>query len=379
MSCATRVGRGLFPTKRLQSSSAVRHDSSRSIIANRRTFTGAARLEDKRQDSIRPGTNAPESRTNDGTASNALKTKPLILTIPRGESSNTADRLARQLREDGQLTWGFAIYRSTYTDNSEWETCLARLKTSIQKSMNFDDGMHLLNNANFKLTVFDDADLFDGSSVHDLRRDFRARREKAFIEEQGSREEVEERCEAVRREWIEETFGSVEGFLRRPVVEVDEDVWRRSMGEGTDEGKEVEGSDDGRGQSQGDERYHSPAVRYRFCVQIDEESMQSIVSSDETSDDDGWVNLVSADWHAEDAAARREQDRKQHVEMGLDPQDFDHEVEVFPAIDGCVEESVGWMRVRCGELIPDFYTDLRDEGDGGFGRLYVRPPEVGGA
>lgn len=55
-------------------------------------------------------------------------------------------------------------------------------------------------------------------------------------------------------------------------------------------------------------------------------------------------------------------------------------MEVFPAIDGCVEENVGWMRVRLEDLIPEFYVGLRDGGGDreGFGRLYVRPSEVGG-
>ena len=119
------------------------------------------------------------------------------------------------------------------------------------------------------------------------------------------------------------------------------------------------------------------AVRYRFCVQIDEAALQSIVSPEgKECYGNAWVNLIEADRNPEEAAAQREQDRIEHLESGGDPEEFEDCVELFPEDDGCVEENVGWMRVQYKALIPEFYSDLKDPNM--LEVMYYRPPDLAG-
>jgi hypothetical protein len=123
--------------------------------------------------------------------------------------------------------------------------------------------------------------------------------------------------------------------------------------------------------------HHYPAVRYTFCVQVDDAALQSIVSPEgEKFYGDAWVNLIEADWDPDEAARQREEDRVEHLEDGGDLEDFEQCVEVFPELDGCIEENVGWMRVQYRALIPEFYSHLQDLNV--LDRMYYRPPEIGG-
>jgi hypothetical protein len=88
--------------------------------------------------------------------------------------------------------------------------------------------------------------------------------------------------------------------------------------------------------------HHYPAVRYTFCVQVDDAALQSIVSPEgEKFYGDAWVNLIEADWDPDEAARQREEDRNEHFKDGGDLEEFDQCVEFFPEVDGCIEENVG--------------------------------------
>lgn len=244
--------------------------------------------------------------------------------IARGDRfSNTADRITDQLREDGHIIWGFAVYRCTNGDDEAWEACLERMNETIRDSMRFYNALELLEPDCFKLTVFDDKSRFDGATAQVVRQHFRDWRSAAIHQEQGSQEEIE-----------------------------------------------------ARGGSSGPLDFKS-LVRYRFCVQIDEAALPSIVSPEgEDRGGDAWVNLVEGEWVSGMADARREQRKIMQVEMGLDPEDYDDDdlVDGFPELDGCTEENVGWIRVRYMDLIPAFHSLLRDSD--ALQDMYVRPPEL---
>jgi hypothetical protein len=91
---------------------------------------------------------------------------------------------------------------------------------------------------------------------------------------------------------------------------------------------------------------------------------------------DGWVNLIEADWDLETVLAQREEYRIRGIASGAydSNEEFDELIEVFPAIEGCTEEDVGWMTVDFKELIPTFYVNL--DGPTMFDGMYVRPPDV---
>lgn len=250
-----------------------------------------------------------------------------ILTIPRGDSFlNSADRVQKDLFEDGHRLWGFVIYRCTYDDDAAWTTCLERLYASIWKSMHFYEGLELLEEERFNLTVFEDANQFDGASAQIVRQHFKGWRKHTVGEEQGTPEEIEARG----------------GNLDYP--------------------------------------YCNMAVRYRFFVQIDEAALRSIVlCGGDGHAGDAWVNLVEADWDPHAAEVLREEYRIKHVDMGLDLVDLDDSDEYsFPEIDGCTEENIGWMKVHYMAVIPRYYTLLRDvNGLGDY--FYERPPAIGRA
>jgi hypothetical protein len=283
-------------------------------------------------------------------------------TIPRGDSSlNTADQIEDRLREDGHRIWGFAVYRCTYRDDAAWETCLERLNASIRKSMRFYNGLDLLDEDAFRLTVFDNASEFDGVGAPVVRRHFKEWRKGALREEQGTREEIEARRQKVNSPHHPDG--------------VDEELRARSPAEVQDVAVQPRGDDIRRPWSGHGYGHRIAAVRYRLCVAVDEAALQSVVSAKgESRIGNAWMNLIEGDWGPEDAAAQPEETKIQYLENGLDLEDWDDEVETFPEIDGCTEENVGWMKVCYQALVPLLYSSLMD--NNAFEELYVRPPGI---
>lgn len=233
---------------------------------------------------------------------------------------NAADHIARQLRIDGHRIWGFVVYRCTYTSDSAWESCIQRINASIQRAMDLYNGRDLLEEGCFKLTVIADASMFDRATTQAVRRHFTEWCARTVYEEQGPREEIESRRQEAP-------------------------PWDSRL-----------------------------PLRYRFCIQVDEASLQSLISDE----GDGWVKLIKGDWESREATRQRQ---KQH-ETGpnevaaLDDGEFtdDEDDEVYPAIEGCTEEDVGWMKVQLQSFMPDFYVNLRDPN--AWHIEYRRPPDV---
>jgi hypothetical protein len=320
----------------------------------------------QRSVSTRPDVPRPAAKSSSA-ARAAFSSTTTRRTIPRGDSSlNTADQIEDRLREDGHLIWGFAVYRCTYRDDAAWETCLGRLNASIRKSMRFYNGLDLLNEDAFRLTVFDNASELDGVGASVVRRHFREWRKGALREEQGTREEIEARRGKV-----------ISPHHPDGVVGVDEESRARSPAEVQDVAVQPRGDDIRRPWSGHGYGHRIAAVRYRLCVAVDEAALQSVVSAKgESRIGEAWMNLIEGDWTPEDAAAQREETKIQYLENGLDLEDWDDEVKIFPEIDGCTEENVGWMEVCYQDLVPLLYSSLMDIN--AFEELYVRPPGIRG-
>lgn len=195
----------------------------------------------------------------------------------RGEIFNTADVIQKQLDDDGHRVWGFVVYRCTYGDDAAWKTFLERIHASIRRKMEYYHGLDLLEEDCFKFTVLEDASKFDGASVQFVREHFKEWRKHAVKEDQGTSGEIEAR--RVKPEPGYHTFVPSHEYGRWYV-----------------------------------------AVRYRFCVQIDEAALQSIVSPEgKEIYGDAWVNLIEADWDLKVAIAEveemREQARIDHLDM----------------------------------------------------------------
>ncbi|GKZ24255.1 hypothetical protein AbraCBS73388_011059 [Aspergillus brasiliensis] len=106
---------------------------------------------------------------------------------------------------------------------------------------------------------------------------------------------------------------------------------------------------------------HLKNGRYRFFIMVDQEALDSILSTSEDGLDGGFVRLVNAEWKPE------ELDEEELAERGGPPPEEE-------PLEGCTEEDVGWMKVRWrGSQVPG-YEQL---GDSFMWDLYYsRPPVI---
>ncbi|KAE8383973.1 hypothetical protein BDV23DRAFT_177414 [Aspergillus alliaceus] len=95
---------------------------------------------------------------------------------------NQADELERLLQKNGFKIWGFVIYRCTYQSDSDWEKFMARFLHHVTKSLEFYNGLDLLDS--FAPTVFEDRS-FNGVSTAFLRKHFQEWAVTAPEKEQG--------------------------------------------------------------------------------------------------------------------------------------------------------------------------------------------------
>ncbi|KAI1733516.1 hypothetical protein F4680DRAFT_454891 [Xylaria scruposa] len=236
---------------------------------------------------------------------------------------NAADKIERHLRADGHRTWGFVVYRCTYSSDPVWESCIQRINASVQKAMDLYNGRDLLREGCFKLTVITDAGMFDSASTQAVRQHFRGWRARMLHEEQGLQEDIQSR----RQEASPQDWGL--------------------------------------------------QVRYGFCIQIDETSMRSITSDE----GERWVKLIKGDWEPRDAAMQQHktdpgnamESLGEHEDNKGESIDVEDDEE-FPAIEGFTEKDVGWMKVQLVGLMPDFYANLRDPNL--WNVQYIRPPDI---
>ena len=144
------------------------------------------------------------------------------------------------MQADGHRTWGYVIYRTTYSSEDDWAEFLRRLRFHLEDSFDTYNGRDILEF--FTLPVFSDPSLFDGAHTPTIRAHFRQWAEGAFRAEQRPQDDPS--------------------------------------------GEEIRMGD-------------SP--RYQFCVQVDAAALHSVVhdapappATDLTKK--GWVKLVSKSW-----------------------------------------------------------------------------------
>ena len=95
---------------------------------------------------------------------------------------NKADMIELQMLADGHRTWGYVIYRTTYSSDDDWAEFLRRLRFRMEDILEFLNGRDILGL--FTLTVFPDSSLFDGADTPTIRAHFRRWVEYAFRAEQ---------------------------------------------------------------------------------------------------------------------------------------------------------------------------------------------------
>ena len=122
-----------------------------------------------------------------------------------------------------------------------------------------------------------------------------------------------------------------------------------------------------RADAQNEPHANSGVPRYSYFVQVDEESLRSVLEAHSELYDCWYkahVNFVDARWEP----------------MG--DRCFDEcyepdEDEILEPMDGCAEENVGWFRVPVWTLVgAEFYNEVYDFPSGTWHEFYVRPPEI---
>ena len=159
---------------------------------------------------------------------------------------NQADIIEHQMQADGHRTWGYVIYRTTYSSDDDWAEFLRRLAFRMEVIFTRCNGRDILDA--FTLTVFSDRSLFDGADTASIRAHFRQWAEHAFRTEQQPQQ-----------------------------------LQDASIG------------------GNGEQVRMGRSARYQFCVQVDEAALYSVVheapappAPDATKK--GWVKLINKSW-----------------------------------------------------------------------------------
>lgn len=216
--------------------------------------------------------------------------------------SSHADRIEAAYEADGHKTWGYVIYRTTYENDNDWAEFIRRLRTWAADTMEFYNGRDVLDQMTW--TVFDDRERFDGADTATIRRHF--------------------------RDWAENAVQS-----EQPVG--------------------ADGTPAGMGRS----------PRYRYCVQVDAEALESAVHDAPPPPDfdkhrQGWVKVIDKKW------VPRSEDT---IFAGRPP-----EPNTYEAIDGVTEHDVGWVKCPATSVMTEYYMLFYDLN--GYAVSYRRPPAV---
>lgn len=237
---------------------------------------------------------------------------PSKRTPERESTHNCADCLENALNETGFQSWGFAIYRCTYQSNSDWEEFLRRYRWHIADALEYNNGLDLLES--FKMTVFENEALFGGvgvsTSTATIREHFQQWATTA-MQEQG----------------VSPDMLAIANF---------------------------------------------EAARYRLCLFVDEESLQSVIQPplEDRFNKNAFVNMLNGWW--------KEESLDDH-----DPEDLDDdELEAvrqellngYDPIEGCTVQDVGWMKVTFRAAGLAGFLRLGELGE--WERYYVRPSEI---
>lgn len=217
------------------------------------------------------------------------------------------ERIRDMLNYYGLTKWGFIIYRCTYGDDGAWDRFMHRLNAHK------DDAL---------IDKYDDKYL-----AHHL--DWNVQQDPSL--DRATKDQVRERF----RTWV-----ATDARTEFPTSADYQDKIHRLL-------------------------HENP--RYKYCVHVDAESMQSVLDGPPPTEPDlhgvSHVNLIRADyaWEAGEKESAKLRDEGE-------PQD-----EGEPELEGRTSRDVGWMRVAVQGLVPEVHETLVN--DMMWAVFYVRPNE----
>ncbi|KAL2756602.1 hypothetical protein ACRALDRAFT_1062330 [Sodiomyces alcalophilus JCM 7366] len=234
-----------------------------------------------------------------------------------GSRRSEAEILQEHLGEGGK--WGFVVYRTTYGDDDGWNRVKETIQASSMRGLKAPDLASSLD-----WVFMDDKDTLDGISRPELRRLFREWAHEAFKRE-GHRH---------RRMQIPETVQDSPEAEPRTVYRTVPMLGANS--------------------------------RYIFFIEVDAESLRSIVYDRDPSDpwDLGHVNFINSEWEPQGPPESEEE----RLAM-LDD-------EPLPPIDGCTDEDVGWMKLKTSSLGISFHLAATYYVEDTWHYDYKRPPAI---
>lgn len=111
--------------------------------------------------------------------------------------------------------------------------------------------------------------------------------------------------------------------------------------------------------------------RYAFCIHVDETSLRSVLDDSK----DWHLNFINRFWIPEEEESDYEDpDEDDFTEEELEEQRL---AAIWPEIEGCTEEDVGWYKERRGIVVSGYVSFFSDFGHQKSWRLwYTRPPQL---
>ena len=220
--------------------------------------------------------------------------------------NNTADRIEKALKDAGLRTWGFPIYRCTYQNDTEWAEVLRRYRWHVSDALEDHNGLDMLDS--FQMTVIEDRALFEDASTATIREHFQKWAIAAIQEDGGS-----------------------PGMIRNSSVQ---------------------------------------AARYRYCLFVDEESLQSVLQApiNDCFNKDAYVNMLKGWW------------KPQSIDdyMPEDFEDVDRPEDLlddgYDPVEGCTLRDVGWMKVALCDAGLEGFEQMGEDDE--WERRYERPPDI---
>jgi hypothetical protein len=88
---------------------------------------------------------------------------------------------------------------------------------------------------------------------------------------------------------------------------------------------------------------YPPIPRYTYCMHVDETSLRSVLDKSR----DWHVNIINRHWIPEEEESDDDEADPE------DDEDFDEvcDADIWPEIEGCTEEDVGWQMASDGDLV----------------------------
>lgn len=211
--------------------------------------------------------------------------------------------------------WGWVFYRCTYNNDEEWNSFKRLISEEMHNDMVADNTPDIYRpvSDSLALTFFEDKDKFDGVSRDQLRTHF--------------------------QRWAVDAYPAENP---RAKYNFDPEM--------------------------------APPPRYRYFVQIDEESLRSIIDDPNNAQGMmrrwGYVNYVDGWWKSLSEAYAENQDPqlKEDIEGELE--------EGYEPIDGCLEGNVGWMMLDTIDMSPSFYHYIWGFPEETWYLCYQRPPGI---